>query len=205
LLVSPPSVLAGLTAPADFLDEPYPPTPEGDQARARHRVHRRLLTETALYYDELAEDERDYARQRRTRIREELERLTGGTLECRSEGQALVGLPAADPFPAGGAVAQAALLFGSELVMAATTSSTGAVERIVTALDADAAWYRVTAAYAGRFTAEYRAEPERLRTEAMSLLQRLGLLRRREDGAVLVRPALARYRAEVRLPETLGV
>ena len=68
LLLSPPSVLAGLKDTEDFLDEPYPPTPEGAQSRARHRVHRRLLTEGALYYDDLPADERDYARQRRTRI-----------------------------------------------------------------------------------------------------------------------------------------
>jgi len=33
LLASPPSVLAGLVSPEQFLDEPYPPTPEGAQSR----------------------------------------------------------------------------------------------------------------------------------------------------------------------------
>jgi uncharacterized protein (TIGR02678 family) len=207
LLVSPPSVLAGLTAPDDFLEEPYPPTPEGAQARARHRVHRRLLTEAALYYDELPDDERDYARQRRTRVREEIERLTGCTLECRAEGQALVGLPASDPFPGGGAVAQAALLLASELVgeVAASAPSSGAIGRQVSGPAVDLAWRRVVAAYGARFTTEYRAEPERLRAEALSLLERLDLVSGSDDGGVLVRPALARYRADVRLPETLGV
>jgi len=207
LLMSPPSVLSSLTAPDDFLDEAYPPTPEGLQARSRHRVHRRLLTETALYYDELLDDERDYARQRRTRIREELERLTGCPLESRAEGQTIVGLPAAEPFPAGGAVAQAALLLGGELAgaAAATAQPAGTLGRVASASDVDGAWRRVTAAYAGRFTAEYRAEPQRLRAEALSLLERLDLVHRRDDHGVLVRPALARYRAEVRLPETLGV
>ncbi len=202
LLVSPPSVLAGLTSPDDFLDEPYPPTPEGAQSRARHRVHRRLLTEAVLYYDELPDDERDYARQRRTRIREELERLTGCTLECRDEGQALIGLPAAEPFPAGGAVAQAALLFGGELAAIASKEAGSGMERLVSAAEADAAWRRVVAAYAGRFTAEYRAEPERLRTEAVARLERLGLLAAHGDGDVVVFAALARYRAAVRIPET---
>jgi uncharacterized protein (TIGR02678 family) len=205
LLVSPPSVLAGLTTPDDFLEEPYPPTIEGEQARARHRVHRRLLTESALYYDELPDDERDYARQRRTRIREDLERLTGTTLECRAEGHALIGLPAAEPFPSGGAVAQAALLLGSELanVTSEATETAPRVGRPVVAIDADAAWRRVVAAYGGRFTAEYRAEPDRLRTEAMSLLERLDLVDAMAHGDVLVRPILARYGAEVRLPESL--
>jgi uncharacterized protein (TIGR02678 family) len=204
LLVSPPSVLAGLTTADDFLEEAYPPTPEGDQARARHRVHRRLLTESALLYDCLPDDERDYARQRRARVREELERLTGGTLECRAEGQAMIGLPAAEAFPAGGAIAQAALLLGSELASVAA-GAPGGVERTVAADQADAAWLRVVTGYRGRFTTEYRAEPDRLRAEALSLLGRLGLVRVRADGAVVVRAALARYRAEVRLPETLDV
>lgn len=205
LLVSPPSVLAGLTEPDDFLEEPYPPTLEGEQARARHRVYRRLLTESSLSYDELPPAERDYARQRRTRIKEELERLTGGTLECRAEGQALVGVAAAEPFPAGGAVAQAALLLGSELAVAAGESAptAGSVARVVLAPECDAAWRRVVAAYGGRFTSEYRAEPARLRAEAMAFLERLDLAARRDDGSVQVRPALARYRARVRLPEAL--
>lgn len=207
LLVSPPNVLAGLAAPEEFLEEPYPPTPEGAQARARHRVHRRLLTEAALYYDELSDDEREYARQRRTRIRDELERLTGCTLECRAEGQALIGLPGADPFPAGGAVAQAALLLGSELATVARASTDPAMERVVAAEEAGQAWRRVLAAYAGRFTAEYRAEPDRLRAEAVSLLEHLGLVGTTgtTEGSITVRAALARYRAELRLPEVLDV
>lgn len=207
LLVSPPSTLAGLTGPELFLVDVYPPTPEGDTARIRHRVHRRLLTQAALYYDELPDDERDYARQRRTRIKAELGRLTGRILECRAEGQALIGLPQADPFPAGGAVAQAALLYGSELTGEAIQGgSFGAgADREIPADVADAAWARVLRAYAGRFTAEYRAEPTRLRSEATALLVRLDLLGRTSDDTITVRAALARYRAEVRLPETLDV
>ncbi|MHB8263375.1 MAG: TIGR02678 family protein [Acidimicrobiales bacterium] len=212
LLLSPPSVLASLTAPEDFLVESYPPTPEGDQARARHRVQRWLLTEPVLYYDDLPDSSRDYARQRRTRIRDEIERLTGGTLECRSEGQALIGLPSAEAFPASGAVAQAALLFGSELALSASdpsssevTPTVSAIGRIAATDEVTAAWRRVIAAYGGRFTSEYRAEPERLRSEAVALLERLDLAIWLDNGSVLVRPALARYRAEVRLLDALDV
>lgn len=212
LLVSPPSLLGRLVSAEDFLDEQYPPTPEGEQARARHRVHRRLLTEPVLYYDEVPTDERDYARQRRTRIRDELERLTGATLECRAEGQSLIGLPGAQPFPAGGAVAQAALLLGSELAVVAGETSTageppnsGEVGLVVAVGAVATAWRRVVIAYGGRFTAEYRAEPDRLRAEAIALLERLDLVAVRSDGDLLVRPVLARYRAEARLPETLDV
>lgn len=205
LLVSPPSVLAGLTTADDFLDEAYPPTPEGAQSRARHRVHRRLLTEAVLYYDDLPDDEREYARQRRTRIREELERLTGCSVESRAEGQAVIGLPAAEPFPGGGAVAQAALLLASELAAATSRGTERDRDRVVGPGDADAAWRRVMAAYAGRFTADYRAEPDRLRADALALLERLGLVTPRVDGSVAVAAAAARYRADVRLPEVLDV
>jgi uncharacterized protein (TIGR02678 family) len=221
LLVSPPSVLAGITAAEEFLEEPYPPTPEGSLTRARHRVHRRLLTEGALYYEELPQTEQDYARQRRTRIREELERLTGCDLECRAEGQALIGLPAAEPFPAGGAVAQAALLLGGELVASAAASGesasvevagspetagspeAGGAGRRVSGGEVVRVWNRVVAAYGGRFTADYRADPERLRADATSFLERLGLVLKLDDGSLQVLPALARYRADVRLPEVL--
>lgn len=207
LLVSPPSVLSGITAPEQFLDERYSPTPEGDAARVRHRVHRRLLTEPALYYDELPEVEREYARQRRTRIREELERLTGGVLECRAEGQALLGVPAATPFPGSSSVAHAALLFGGELVLSAASAAPldSSIGRHVPAAAADAAWRAVVAAYLKRFTAEYRDDPDRLRRHATALLDRLDLVHTRPDGSALVRPAMARYRADVRLPETLDV
>ena len=81
----------------------------------------------------------------------------------------------------------------------------GGPARLVTPGEADGAWRRVLAAYAGRFTAEYRAEPERLRAEATALLERLGLVETREGSVFSVRPALARYRAEVRLPEVFDV
>jgi len=48
LLVSPPSVLAGIDAPEQFLIEAYPATPDGDAARVRHRVIRRLLLQPAV-------------------------------------------------------------------------------------------------------------------------------------------------------------
>ena len=168
-------------------------------------MHRRLLTDAVLYYEDLPDDEREYARQRRTRAREELERLTGCTLECRAEGQALIGLPAAEPFPSGGAVAQAALLLGSELAALASVTGGDGMERLVCATEAAGAWRRVVAAYAGRFTAEYRAEPERLRAEAIALLENLRLVVSRPGGAISVFAALARYRAEVRLPDVLDV
>jgi uncharacterized protein (TIGR02678 family) len=208
LLVSPPSVLSGIIDVEEFLQEVYPPTPEGDLARTRHQVHRRLLTETALYYVELPAAEREYARQRRTRIRDELERLTGCTLECRAEGQALIGMPTAEAFPAGGVVAQAGLLFGGELVSDLGPphgDEVGGSGRKVSAGEATAAWERVVVAYGSRFTADYRADPTRLRVDATALLRRLDLVAPLADGGLVVRPALARYRPDVSLPLALDV
>jgi hypothetical protein len=95
------------------------------------------------------------------------------------------------------------LLFGGELAAIASKEAGGGMQRFVSASDADAAWRRGVAAHAGRFTVEYRAEPERLRTEAVARLERLGLLAAHANGDVAVFAALARYRAAVRLPEAL--
>ena len=55
-------------------------------------------------------------------------------------------------------------------------------------------------AFRDRFTADYRDDHPRLRREALELLGRLDLVRTDGD-ALVVRPAMARYRAEVRLPD----
>jgi hypothetical protein len=79
------------------------------------------------------------------------------------------------------------------------------MERSVSESDARSAWRRVVAAYAGRFTAEYRAEPDRLRDEAISLLRRLSLVSSRPEGGLTIFAALARYRASAELPEPFDV
>jgi hypothetical protein len=117
----------------------------------------------------------------------------------------LIGLPAAEPFPAAGAVAQAALLLGSELVGGSMAANGGKTERLVSREDLALAWQRVVAAYAGRFTSEYRAEPDRLKAEAIGLLQRLGLVTEQCCGQLVVFAALARYRAITPLPGVLDV
>ena len=119
LLVSPPSVLAGLVSPDQFLDEPYPPTPEGAQSRARHRVHRRLLTEAALYYEYLPDDERDYAR-RGGGGRPEPASATSGSTTTRSSSSPRGGSCCAGPNGSGKSNALALLVpFLLDGVMAA--------------------------------------------------------------------------------------
>lgn len=122
LLVASPSVLREVTEPADFLVDPYPPTAEGDQSRLRHRLARRLVTEPVVLYAALAPDELAHVRQRRSRIIDGVERLTGATVEARAEGMVLVDPPAApisaEAFPSRGSEAHAALLWGTALARA---------------------------------------------------------------------------------------
>ncbi len=225
LLVSPPSVLEGIDAPEAFLAETYPATPDGAAARVRHRVVRRLLLQPAVYYDELDEEERAYARVRRGRLRDEIERLTGCWLEARAEGMALVDAPSAVTFPGSGAVAHIALIYGGELAADALaptapsnetplsepgapegpgrpdpTSTLPVIGRRVDAVAAEAAWGRVVESFEDRFTGEFRDDQARLRRLVVELLERIDLVRRDGDDLV-VRPAMARYRAEVRLPD----
>jgi len=222
LLVSPPSVLEGIDTPEEFLAETYPATPDGAAARVRHRVVRRLLLQPTVYFDELDEDERAFARLRRGRLRDEVERLTGCWLEIRTEGMALIDAPSSVTFPGSGAVAHIALVYGGELAADAPppsvstdgTSAMGSgtssgpdpaptppvVGRRIGAAAAEAAWARVVESYGDRFIGEFRDDHPRLLRLVVELLERIDLVRRDGDGFV-VRPAMARYRAEVRLPD----
>ena len=119
LLVASPSVLREVSEAGDFLVDPYPPTAEGEQIRLRHRLARRLVTEPVLLYADLPVDELAHVRQRRSRITDGVERLTGATVEARAEGLVLVDPPtapiSAEGFPSRGSEAHAALLWGTAL------------------------------------------------------------------------------------------
>lgn len=119
LLVASPSVLRDVEGPEDFLVDPYPPTAEGDQSRLRHRLARRLVEAPVVLYADLAPDELGHLRQRRSRIVDALQRLTGASVEARAEGMSLID-PVAAPisveiFPSRGSEAHAALLWGSAM------------------------------------------------------------------------------------------
>lgn len=195
LLVSPPSAVGEMSRPVDFLQESYPPTPEGESDRTRHRVHRLLLMEPVVHFSDLSDGEREYVRQRRTRLVDELERLTGASVESRSDGMAMVGLPAAQSFPSGGCLPQAALLLGCEMVLACQAEPRTIGFRALDHGRVELCWQKVVDNYSSRFTTEYRAEPLRLRADALALLDTLGLIRHHEE-TVLVSPAMARYRPQ---------
>lgn len=69
----------------------YPPTQDGRNRRARHRVARRLVEEPVVYLDELPTDEHEYyAGSQRPHLEGRLAGYTGWQIERRAEGTALV-------------------------------------------------------------------------------------------------------------------
>lgn len=213
LLVASPSVLREVRTAEDFLKETYPPGPEGELAHVRYSVTRRILDAPAVYYAELPADEVAYLRQNRGWICRDIELLTGCVVEARSEGVALVDAQVQPltrneaRFPGGGNVAHCALLLAERLVDAATGLTTAdpaptvpLTGRVVSSEVVSAAWEAIVSDYRDRFNADYRDDPDKLREEALAMLESRDLLAPADDG-VRVRPVLARYRASVRLAD----
>ncbi len=89
-----------------------------ERRQRRQGLLRRLLEDPVLYRADLDDAERAYLHGEAGRLGRLLERLTGGTLERRKEGYALVdpGTRLSDrAFPSGGGAQQAALLLASAL------------------------------------------------------------------------------------------
>lgn len=216
LLVASPSVLRDVHAAADFLVEPYAATDEGTLQRLRYAVTRRIVTEPCVYYAELDEDERGYLRQNRGWLSRDIELLTGCPVEARREGVVLVDVGSGDDaltdrddrFPATGSVALAAMLL-AEVLLARLRDRESPSGEIgipvgvpVSRAEVGTWWHDdVVTRYRDRFTAEYRAEPDRLLADALALLARVELLVAGADphaaDQLIVRPALARFRADV--------
>lgn len=229
LLVASPSVLREVRTTADFLVEPYAATDEGTLQRLRYAVTRHIVTEPAVYYAELADDERAYLRQNRGWLARDIELLTGCPVEARGEGVLLVDVGSGDDalterddrFPAPGSVALAAMLLAEAVIAAVRARSStadGAADLPVGACigrdELARCWHDdVVAHYRERFTVDYRADPDKLLADALALLERVDLVVRAPgaaDGAdaLIVRPAIARFRPEVMLrdvqPSLLG-
>lgn len=206
LLVTSPSVLRDVHVVEDFLVDRYPPGPDGDATRVRHRIARRLIEGPVVLYDALPEDELAYIRQRRGRLATDIERLTGCAVEARVEGLALIDA-GVEPlsgvtFPGTGSVSHAALLLVSGLVATCSTGPAGGSGRAVVPGDVvDGAWAGIVDAHRSRFAADYRADPDRLRRDALALASRLGLVVSRPEGSVELRAVAARYRPAVRVAE----
>jgi uncharacterized protein (TIGR02678 family) len=208
VLIAWPSVLGASDDPALLLAEHHAPTDEGRAEAVRHRVHRRIVEQTVVRYDELDAEELAYVRQRRDRLAPQLTRLTGCTLEARAEGLALIDVgdrPLGGlRFPAGGTVAWAALLLGERLVEAVATGE--GPERCLDAEAVAAAWTGVVDEYGTKFAKDWREDTAGLFRRCVDLLEDHRLVRpdiggSGGSGGLWVCAPLARYRAEVRQRE----
>ncbi|NLA36062.1 MAG: DUF2398 family protein, partial [Actinobacteria bacterium] len=145
-----------------------------------------------------------YLRKNRRRIMTDIEQLTGATVQYHSEAMVLVTGKdlTGEQFPAGGSVAQAALLWGASMVDERDRSASSRVIDPpnpwfdVAAVAAADAWSDVVDRYRPRFSKDYQDNPEALRSAAEALLSRFGLVRRSETGAMQIHAALARFRPD---------
>jgi len=174
----------------------YPPTSDGRNRRARHRVARRLVEEPVLYLDELEQDEHDYyVSSQRPHLEGRLAEFTGWQIERRAEGTALVEGAQQNHaltdlrFPFQLAERQAALLLCDDLTQAHIEGhesiSRGQLLRRTRGLLADyhTNWGRDTD---GESVAL-------LLTEALDVLSKMKLARIDDDGSVRPLPAIARF------------
>lgn len=193
----PPALAAG---PEELAAESYPPTAEGANRRARHRLMRRLVEEPVLYLDELDEAEAAYLTSQRHYLLRQVGEATGMVVEVRREG-----LAAVDPddrlsdlaFPSSGTVSHAALLVGEHLAAAGRRAGGEAATLVpwseLTRLAGD-----LLERYGRRWSKRFREDPDgarRLLAEAVERLELMGLAERRPEG-VVPRPAVARLRPE---------
>ncbi|MDJ0345970.1 TIGR02678 family protein [Streptomyces sp. H10-C2] len=117
----PSRVLQHLGSVTELLDREMPtgfaPGREAQRRTAARRARRLVLEQPAVYYADV--DEALRGQLRSPALAEDLERLTGLTLERRAEGVALVDFArrlSDQHFPSGGTVQQAALLLGARIV-----------------------------------------------------------------------------------------
>lgn len=153
---------------------------------ARQRLARRLLEQTAVYYAELDDDERQVLTDRRVELSARLERLTGCQVETRAEGLALIDpdarirLGAHPSFPGTGNVGNVAAAYAGALLAASDDlpqhPDDVPVGRRVPAAATDAAWGRVLAAHGNGLTKGWTDATDELRGEATALLAELGLI-----------------------------
>jgi uncharacterized protein (TIGR02678 family) len=187
-----PSTVAGefLTERmAAMRDRGTPPTDELRNLELRHRITRRLLDDTVLYFDELDEDEATYLRSQRSLITRRITELTGLVAEIRSEGIAMVDLD--DDLtdlrmPEKGTDGHVTLLLAEFLA--------GSADDKLLVEDLEEHVRMIRPQYVGFWRASAR-EPGSEVALTENALSRLAAMRliERADGVVRVRPALARF------------
>jgi uncharacterized protein (TIGR02678 family) len=135
LFFLPTASLQALESPADLLwREDLAASRDVVALRRRQRLARLLLTRPVVYLDDLDETDRSWLRNEGTRLAQDVERLTGGVVERRAEGLALVfrTVPSrgAQTFPSSSGESVAALALATHL--AARAVDPGAPRESVT-------------------------------------------------------------------------
>lgn len=213
-MVASPSILREVRDVDDFLDHSAPTTTEARNRWARQRLNRRMIDQPMVAVADLDHDEAELAWRNRRREAENISRLTGCTVELRSEGLALIDHPQ-DPisrraFPSNDSIAHAALLLLDELLTAstepATTSPIGPADDVVgthrhlSSDVVDACWAAIIERYGDRFAKVSREHPEQFRRDCVDLLTSFSLIRSTSaDHALDVSAFASRFRAEAEL------
>jgi len=123
-----PSVSALLTA--DGRNERADTSAASRRAATRRRLARLLLEYPVVYVDDLDDGARTYLVQQGRALADDLHRLTGGQLERRAEGSALIDATGGFTdrrFPSGGTAAQVALLLADAMTAGAGPDGDGEV------------------------------------------------------------------------------
>jgi uncharacterized protein (TIGR02678 family) len=189
-----PSQAAG---PDELLDEPYPPTDRGRQARDRHAVMRRLIDDPAVYEEDLAEGERMHLLQRRG-LDDELMEWTGMIIERRAEG--IAAIDEADElvdrvhFPGEGVRPHAALLLAEWLAEGLRSAANPIL--IVPIAEIEARVAGLIEEHRAHWPPTYLARPnaaEVVTADALAILAAYRLVRFAPSG-VRPMPAIARFR-----------
>jgi len=191
-LLSAPVPPALAASPEAMTEEEAAQTDEGERARARHTVFRRLLDDPVVYLDELAPRACEWLEGGRAFVYERLERDVGLVVERRLEGLAAVdpeGELADTLFPDGSStVKHAALLLCEWLAEEARSSAVAnadVIERVAALREV----------YGAKWSKEYEdgdAGTARLAGDALAVLAAFGLAASRDRGWTAL-PAAARF------------
>jgi uncharacterized protein (TIGR02678 family) len=200
LMVSAP--LASCTSPGELLETAALPSAAGG---ARVAIRRRLVESPVLSADELSDEYAEWWRRNRNRERDWFRDRLGLDLELRAEGAIAV-----DPddeltdidFPAGGSAKHFALLLLEALIdgVRASQAATGTWVT-VPPTDVQAAAAEVFDRWSAGLKRDHRENAALVRSQALDLLERVGLAVRCADGAIRLHAAAARYAPRPMLAE----
>jgi uncharacterized protein (TIGR02678 family) len=204
VLISAP--LGSCEGPADVLAQAAVPSRAGG---ARVAVRRRLAEQPVISTEDLTDEQRNWWTRNREREREWFRRVLGLELELRAEGAAAID-PSDDltdlTFPGQGSAKHFALLLLGELVDTLRSDGQdlqGTAWAAVPASTARTAADRVFSTWRQGLRKAHRDNPDEVYTQALTLLEAAGLLRR-ADGGFAVHAASARYVPRPALLPTRG-